>query len=114
MTQKKLVLYDMQIENEPLYIEFKDNIFIGKDNIFIGNEDQIICHITIEQALEILSYTTGTYREDKIYVPTDIEHYLKEFEKDRKREIQEQEMWRQIEKTEKVVQEIIKNKKGKE
>lgn len=107
MAQKKLVLYDMQIENEPLYIEFKDNIFIG-------NEDQIICHITIEQALEILSYTTGTYREDKIYVPTDVEHYLKEFEKDRKREMQEQEMWKQIEKTEKVVQEIIQNKKGKE
>lgn len=107
MELKNFVLYDMQIKDEPLFVEFKDNVLDS-------NKDQIICDITIEQALKILDYSFEKYIENHIYIPTDVERYLKEFKKEKKQQEQEREMWKQIEKTEKVVQELIEERKRKE
>lgn len=32
MKKKKLVLYDMQSEREPLYIEFKENVLVNNED----------------------------------------------------------------------------------
>ena len=62
MFEKDLVLYNPQIESEPLILEFEENVFIG-------NKDQIICKITLEQAYQMLEHSYGEYLENNIYIP---------------------------------------------
>ena len=69
MSRRSLVLYDPQTKNEPLFIEFRDNVFLQ-------SEDQIVCEMTESQVKEIVEYSTGTYIEDNIYVPQDVRKYL--------------------------------------
>lgn len=69
MSKRSLVLYDPQTKNEPLFIEFRDNIFLQ-------SEDQIVCEMTENQVKKIVEYSIGTYIEDNIYVPQDVREYL--------------------------------------
>lgn len=96
--EKDLVLYNPQMVGEPLFIEFKKNVFVG-------NKDQIICEITLEQAYKILEHSYGEYLEDKIYIPADVIQYL-----ERSKE-EERAMWEQINKTEETVKEILEEKR---
>ena len=98
MFEKDLVLYNPQMVGEPLFIEFKKNVFVG-------NKDQIICEITLEQAYKILEHSYGEYLEDKIYIPADVIQYL-----ERSKE-EERVMWEQINKTEETVKEILEEKR---
>lgn len=77
MKKKQLVLLDMQISKEPLYLEFKDNVHIS-------NTDQIICDITIEQALKMLEANYGSYFEENILIPSDVKSFLEGIIKERK------------------------------
>lgn len=109
MKKKKLVLYDMQNEREPLYIEFKENVLIN-------NEDQVVCEITIDQALAMLAHMYGSYFDEHIYIPSDVEKYLLDYTKDKEEKEKEEMIWKQVNATEEVVQEIIRERerKGKE
>ena len=100
MFEKDLVLYNPQIENEPLILEFEENVFIG-------NKDQIICKITLEQAYQMLEHSYGEYLENNIYIPRDVERYLKELK-------EEKEIWKQVDRTEKAVQEILKKERKRD
>lgn len=77
MLKRDLVLYDPEIQGEPLYIEFKDDILVG-------NKDQIICDITLEQAYKILEHSCEGYFEDNIYIPEDVKQYLKKIKENKK------------------------------
>ena len=96
--EKDLVLYNPQMVGEPLFIEFKKNVFVG-------NKDQIICEITLEQAYKILEHSYWEYLEDKIYIPADVIQYI-----ERSKE-EERAMWEQINKTEETVKEILEEKR---
>ena len=100
MFEKDLVLYNPQIEGEPLILEFEENVFIG-------NKDQIICQITLEQAYQMLEHSYGEYFENNIYIPRDVERYLKELK-------EEKEIWEQVNRTEKAVQEILKKERKRD
>lgn len=106
MKKEKLVLYDMQNEREPLYIEFRKNVLIN-------NEDQIVCEITIDQALAMLAHIYGSYFDEHIYIPTDVEKYLLDYDKNRKEKEEEKMIWKQVNETEKAVQEIIQERERK-
>lgn len=97
MLERDLVLYNPENENEPLLIEFKDNVFIS-------NEDQIVCDITLDQAYKMMEHSYGTYFEDNIYIPEDVKKYLNDLKEDKA-------IWKQIEETEKAVRELIKNRR---
>lgn len=99
MLERDLVLYNPENKNEPLFIEFKDNIFVS-------NEDQIVCDITLNQAYKMMEHSYGTYFEDNIYIPEDVKIYLNNLKEDKK-------IWKQVEETEKMIQELIKNRKEK-
>ena len=99
MLERDLVLYNPQNIGEPLFIEFKDNVFVG-------NEDQIVCDITLNQAYKMMEHSYGTYFEDNIYIPEDVKIYLNNLKEDKK-------IWKQVEETEKTIQELIKNRKEK-
>lgn len=99
MLERDLVLYNPENKNEPLFIEFKDNIFVS-------NEDQIVCDITLNQAYKMMEHSYGTYFEDNIYIPEDVKIYLNNLKEDKK-------IWKQVEETEKTIQELIKNRKEK-
>lgn len=106
MKKKKLVLYDMQNERESLYIEFKENVLVN-------NEDQVVCEVTIDQALAMLAHMYGSYFDEHIYIPTDVEKYLLDYTKDKEQKEEEEMIWKQVNATEEVVQEIIRERERK-
>ncbi len=106
MKKKKLVLYDMQNEREPLYIEFKENVLVN-------NEDQVVCEVTIDQALAMLAHMYGSYFDEHIYIPADVEKYLLDYTKDKEQKEEEEMIWKQVNATEEVVQEIIRERERK-
>lgn len=98
MVEKTLVLVNPEVYGEPLYVEFDEEIHVS-------NRDQIVCEVTTEQVQKMIEHSEGCYFEDNIVIPSRIKDYLKDLEEERQ-------IWEQVNKTEEVIREIFKNKKG--
>ena len=102
MKEKTLVLVNPEVFGEPLYLEFKDDVPIS-------NKDEIVCIITLEQAYQMLEHTYTPYFEENIFIPIEIQKYLKDL-----KEYNEEEnmIWEQIRRTEEAIAQIRKERKG--
>ena len=69
MNHKKIVLIDPETKNEPLYLEFKDEVFISY-------EDLIVCEVPLGMAYAFLDRQSGSYFEDHIVVDGQVKKYL--------------------------------------
>lgn len=92
MEKEKIVLINPQLEKEPLYLDFKNNIHSSY-------LDLIVCEIPLDIAYIFLEQQDDIYFEEHIKVNGEVKKYLLNLKKDIEKE---EKMWDCIERTEDV------------